>query len=591
MSNLNKQGAAATAARLTSTSPMLKFCVCLWLLCLSSSVSAQIPPISSGYGANGTFTVTDDKFPSPLFTLENVHVFRPAEAQSPVPVIFFAPGFSVTDPVNYRPLINHIVSRGFAVVFSPFQIIAGDGSVYEKRYDTIWAGNEEAVRRFGASFDLTRVAFIGHSFGGGASFAMMQRGAVGQGWGSNGLFLFVMAPWYVYEITASQLVQFPAHAKLLVQVYESDNICDHRIAKEVYERANLPASEKDFVLLRNDANQGVTLEASHGTPSGQTANGLDYYGIWRLFDALADYAFYQNPAGQPLALGKGSAVQRYMGEWPAVNNQPARPVNEALAGDCVPITRASSSFLFPYDQTIHGLSTVSAASFRGSIAADSVAATFGKLLSASFAINEAATLPVKLNGTTLKVRDSACVERPAPLFFVSPAQINFLVPSGTASGAATVLAYNEAGAVSLGTVNVSAVAPSLFSANATGQGVPAALALRVKADGSQAYEEISRYDNALKQFVAVPLDLGQANEQVFLILFGTGWRGRSRLNNVSVTLGGTNAEPLFAGAQGSLAGLDQLNLKLPSELSGRGEVDLVLRVEGQQANTVRLSFK
>ena len=135
------------------------------LLCcfaLHQVVAAQVPPITTGYGAQGNFSVSDESFASPLFQSENVHVFRPVEARAPVPVIFFAPGFGNNDPASYRPFINHIVSRGYAVVFSPFQIVAPGESIYGRRYDTIWAGYEEAVRRYGQSFDLTRVGFIGH---------------------------------------------------------------------------------------------------------------------------------------------------------------------------------------------------------------------------------------------------------------------------------------------------------------------------------------------------------------------------------------------------------------------------------------------
>ena len=552
---------------------------------LPAAAQNAIPPIASGYGANGAFTVLDERFASPLFAAENVHVFRPAERSSLAPVIFFAPGFGATDPATYRPLINHIVSRGYAVVFSPFQIIAGDGSVYEKRYDTIFAGYEEAVRRSGNFFDLTRVAFIGHSYGGGASFAMLQRGAVGKGWGARGLFVFALAPWYVYEITTRQLLNFPAHAKLLVQVYDNDTVNDHRIAKEVFERTGLPASEKDFVLLRSDQQQGVALDATHGTPSGQTADALDYYGIWRLFDALADYAFNGAAAGKELALGNGNAQQRFMGVWP--NGQ---PVKEAQAGACVPITRASSSFLFPYDQTIHDLAALSAASFKTPLAPESIGSVFGKLLSVSTATNSNASLPLTLNGTSLKVRDSNCIERPAPLFFVSPAQLNFLLPAETATGTATLIAQNDAGEVSLGNINISRVAPGIFTANANGQGLAAALALRIKADGQQAYEPAARFDDATKRFAAVPVDLSNADDRVFLLLFGTGWRNRSDLSNVVVTIGGQRIEATFAGAQGS-PGLDQINLRLPRTLAGRGEVDVVLQVDGQTANTVRVSFK
>src|ERR1051326_8012637 len=164
---------------------------------LSQFVLAEgpIPPIQSGYGANGQFAITIDKFASPLYDSEKVQVFRPAGVTQPVPVIFFAPGFNNNDPDEYRLLINHVVSRGYALVYAPFQVFSTDISLHEKRYNTIWAGFEEAVKRFGASFDLTRVGFAGHSYGGSALMAMMQRGVVERDWGKNGAFIYSMAPW------------------------------------------------------------------------------------------------------------------------------------------------------------------------------------------------------------------------------------------------------------------------------------------------------------------------------------------------------------------------------------------------------------
>ena len=55
-----------------------------------------------------------------------------------------------------------------------------------------------------------------------------------------------------------------------------------------------------------------------------------------------------------------------------------------------------------------------------------------------------------------------------------------------------------------GAIQLAAVAPGLFSANASGQGVAAAVALRVKADGSQSFEPVARFDQANNRFVAVP---------------------------------------------------------------------------------------
>jgi uncharacterized protein (TIGR03437 family) len=79
-------------------------------------------------------------------------------------------------------------------------------------------------------------------------------------------------------------------------------------------------------------------------------------------------------------------------------------------------------------------------------------------------------------------------------------------------------------------------------------------------------------------------------EQVFLVLYGTGLRYRSGLEALNLMIGGTPVTTAFAGPS-SLAGLDQLNALLPATLVGRGEVDLVLSVDGKAANTVKLTFK
>lgn len=87
------------------------------------------------------------------------------------------------------------------------------------------------------------------------------------------------------------------------------------------------------------------------------------------------------------------------------------------------------------------------------------------------------------------------------------------------------------------------------------------------------------------------IDLGPATDQVFLILYGTGVRYNSGLANVAATMGGTNAQVLYAGAQGSLVGLDQINVLIPRSLIGRGEIDVALAVNGKPTNTVRVAIK
>ena len=105
-------------------------------------------------------------------------------------------------------------------------------------------------------------------------------------------------------------------------------------------------------------------------------------------------------------------------------------------------------------------------------------------------------LPTALAGVTVRVRDNLNVERLAPLFFVSAEQINYLVPSGTANGLATVTVTNAGGEVSTGTVTISNVAPSLFAANANGAGVAAAVVFRRTASGQDSFEPVARFDPA-----------------------------------------------------------------------------------------------
>jgi uncharacterized protein (TIGR03437 family) len=237
--------------------------------------------------------------------------------------------------------------------------------------------------------------------------------------------------------------------------------------------------------------------------------------------------------------------------------------------------------------------SVSAATYRGeALAAESIAAAFGTGFSTTTASAPGgSSLPTTLAGVTVRVRDAAGTERLAPLFFVSPTQINYLLPQGTVAGAASIAMTTTLGTTGQGTINVASVAPGLFSANATGRGLAAAVALRIRADGSQVFEPVARFDQSQNQFVAVPIDLGPESDQVFLVHFGTGFRNRTALSAVTATVGGAAMQVTFAGPQGQLFGLDQTNIRLARSLIGRGEVDVVLTVDGQTTNAVRANLR
>ena len=239
------------------------------------------------------------------------------------------------------------------------------------------------------------------------------------------------------------------------------------------------------------------------------------------------------------------------------------------------------------------LASVSAASFDDDnrLAPESITALFGVNLGAETQAASSLPLPTTLAGVSLKVTDSAGVERLAPLFFVSPGQINYVVPAGTANGPVTLTVMNAGAPVAAGEARIASAAPGLFSANASGDGVAAAIALRIKADGSQSYEPVAQFDPEQNRFVPAPIELGPATDQVFLVFYGTGLRYRSSLSAVSCAIGGVGSETLFAGPAPGFAGLDQVNVRLPRSLAGRGEVDVALFVDGEATNPVRVSVR
>lgn len=234
-----------------------------------------------------------------------------------------------------------------------------------------------------------------------------------------------------------------------------------------------------------------------------------------------------------------------------------------------------------------GLTVVSAANFSAPVAAESIASVFGEGLASATTSAGSGALPTTLGGITVRLRDTAGNERAAPIFFISPGQINFQVAPGILTGQASVNISSGGSTPRTGSLTVAPVAPGLFSADASGKGLAAAVVLRIRANGSQSFESAVTYQNGAP--VAIPIDLGPSTDQVFLILFGTGIRFRSALP--TATVGGTACQVTFAGPQGSFTGLDQVNIRLVRSLAGRGQVNVALSVDGRAANLVGVVIK
>jgi uncharacterized protein (TIGR03437 family) len=174
---------------------------------------------------------------------------------------------------------------------------------------------------------------------------------------------------------------------------------------------------------------------------------------------------------------------------------------------------------------------------------------------------------------------------------VGPTLINYLVPDGTATGTATVRVTSGTTVTSSGVLTINPVAPALFTANSDGKGAPAAQAVSIAPNLTFAFQAVAQCGAAQGSCVTSPIDLGPSGTMVVLCLYGTGIRGLSSMAGVAVSIGGLASQLLYAGPQFQYVGLDQVNVIVPTALAGRGEVDLILTVDGKAANTVRVNIK
>jgi len=229
------------------------------------------------------------------------------------------------------------------------------------------------------------------------------------------------------------------------------------------------------------------------------------------------------------------------------------------------------------------LATGSAARYaEGNLAAGSIAATFGPNLAPADA--------TPAHGASVTITDAAATQRPAVLFSISPTQANYLIPSETAVGPATVTVTGGTSAANEA-ITISATAPGLFAANGNGSGVAAASAVRVDVAGVQTQMPVFGCGQLPVACTPTPLDLGADSDQAVLTLYGTGIRNCSDWSSFYVLIGGQSADILYAGPHPTLAGLDQMNVRLSPALVGRSEVDVIVMLGDQVSNAVTINIQ
>jgi uncharacterized protein (TIGR03437 family) len=286
---------------------------------------------------------------------------------------------------------------------------------------------------------------------------------------------------------------------------------------------------------------------------------------------------------------KGTLPLTYIaGTDPTVQNTASNPsaVSVAAATSSNPVTVPAYSVVRVDLNSPTVATAVSNASYAtGPVAPLEIVSLFGQGLSAQ--TTSVATPLTVLGGTSVRITDSGGSSQLAPLFAVSPGQVNLLVPSGLAAGPATFTVLNGSTTTVTGSLTVASSAPGLYTMNSDGAGVAAADAFTITASKQVNYQTLFTCDASVARgCLPAPLSLGAATDTLYVELYGTGIHGAA---SVQCYVAGQSVPVVYAGASG-YAGEDQVDISIPRSLAGTGDVRVYLVADGVASNAVALNI-
>jgi uncharacterized protein (TIGR03437 family) len=220
------------------------------------------------------------------------------------------------------------------------------------------------------------------------------------------------------------------------------------------------------------------------------------------------------------------------------------------------------------------VTVLNGASFRTGqpVTAGSWAAAFGTFTGVTQTTASTSPIPKTLGGVTVSVNGVS-----APVYFVSPTQVNFLIPFAVTPGIRNVEVKTAAATIT-GTVRVMSAAPGIF-ANTTGGAVlnqdGALNGEAARAQRGQVIQIFATGPGALSRAIedgaaapSSPLALTTSTPEVFIA--------------------GVPAVVQFSGMAPGFSGLWQVNVTVPDRAFITGRVPLQLYMDGVDSNEVTI---
>lgn len=218
---------------------------------------------------------------------------------------------------------------------------------------------------------------------------------------------------------------------------------------------------------------------------------------------------------------------------------------------------------------------VNLASYAATLSPGSLVSIFGSNLSTASGGATSVPLPTSVAGTSVLVNG-----RSAPLFYVSPTQINLQLPYETAVGAASVVVQSSGTASNPSSVTVSATSPGLLG---YGNNRLVAVNQDGSINGADTGEAVGR------SVVIYGVGLGAVDNAVATGAAASGAPLSRPRAATSLSIGGRAATIAFIGLTPGSVGLLQINATIPSLAPGNYPV--ILTVGGVASNAPLLTVR
>ena len=289
----------------------------------------------------------------------------------------------------------------------------------------------------------------------------------------------------------------------------------------------------------------------------------------------SELAVMVNPSGLPSGIHRGSVEIAWAGSSRTVS---------------VPVTLNLVSATGPL---LSDGGVVNAATYApgdgpgGELTGGMYFAAFGLRLANQSIRASTVPLPTELGGVTVSIGGI-----PAPLYFVSPNQINGVIPQGLTQGLGVTQSVTTVDAIVIRDGEVSApqrirltpVRPVLFSQDSSGSGPGAILNISGSTVSLNTFSRPARPTQALSLYGS-----GFGPTQTF-VPDGAASTGANPLTGaVRVRVGGKDADVLFAGLSVQ-PHLYQANVILPTDVTLGCEIPIDIVVDGVVSNTVTIAI-